>query len=78
MYNWSTDEEKFKNVGDAVKLLKNQPDVIRVRTLPNKSNADNTVIKVRLSPTTHPAIKTTLAKILQEKSGNLPISVLEE
>ena len=84
MYNWSTDEEKFKDVKDAVRFLKTQPDVIQVRTLQNNKHKEGalikkgSLIKVKLSPNIHPAIKTALAMILLEKSDQLAISVVEE
>lgn len=75
MYNWSTDEEKFKNVTDVVRFLKNQPEVIYVK--PPQKNKNGALIKVQLSPNIHPAIKTTLAKILQERCDQLAVSVIE-
>ena len=75
MYNWSVDEEKFKKVKDAIRFLKCQPEVIRVKSF--VTNKRGVLLKVKLSLDIHPARKVTIAKMLQDKSDQLALSVVE-
>ena len=76
MRHWSVDEKKFKNIGEIIKFLKNQPEVEEVMRLNKKDKYGNWVIKVKLSPDIHPVREFFIAKCIQERVGKLRVSVI--
>ena len=77
MYNWSVDEEKFKNINEIIDFLRNQPEVISVNRLNKKDNFGNTVIKTKLSPSIHPVRKFFIAHYILERIKGLRVSIEE-
>ena len=89
MYNWSTDEEKYKDryplfVRKTVSFLETHSDIKSIEISQIRQKANHLIfrpkykISVKVDPLTKPAIKTTLAKTLQEMFGKLRISVIEK
>jgi hypothetical protein len=78
MYNWSVDEKKFKNIQEIVDFLENQPEVIWVKVLKRTDKFGNTVIKIKLAPSTHPVREFFIGKYIQERVGELKVCVIKE
>ncbi|MBI2326972.1 hypothetical protein HYU92_01525 [Candidatus Curtissbacteria bacterium] len=88
MYNWSIDEEKFKKkypkpVSKIISFLETHPqvkttEISRTRRKDNLINGPKYMLRVKLDPTIHPVIKTTLAFTLQEITGNSQVAIVEK
>lgn len=78
MYNWSVDEKKFKKQEEIIEFLRNQPEIEKVERSDKRDKYGNYVIKTELSPNTHPVKIFCIAKYIQERMGNLKISVVEK
>jgi hypothetical protein len=89
MYNWSTDEKKFKKrhsspIRKIVSFLETNSHIETMRLLRNKNKKGHLIIqpkytlKVKLCPSVKPAEMTTLAFTLQEIVGDFGISVVEK
>jgi len=76
MYNWSVDEKKFKNIQEIIAFLEKQPEVIWVKILKKKDKFGNTVIKTKLASHTHPVREFCIAKYIEERIGELKVSVI--
>ena len=89
MYNWSTDEKKFKkedqqSVRKIASFLQTHSHVETTEIFRNKSTKNHLILGpkytliVKLDPFIKPAIKTNLAKTLQEMMGDSRVAVIEK